>query len=616
MVLSTIDRLRERLAIPSPVRPVEPSYPAPIAPGPRVFVPPVVDGAGVCNETDHSTPVHMLTLLNVRSRGQYDRHEPERVLSLIPTPPDIPAPVLHAHSYSAHRARASPLKHGDYGRQTVEGLDKYSEMRAWGNGTAGSCKPLIEHVQNPDWQGQEQRFYDEYKGSTFDMEQQLEMVAMSLRGDQDEVAGVRRGLMMLQPFEGDVQNNGDQEQIAHDYLRQATKIESKGSPDDYLRKITEIESKVLKPDQLSSTWTAAQYTTAVCVCPWTATKKGELSLELNDTLDVSFLDSSDIVQDWWFAIKADKPHQSGSRTKIWRFPQDLGLLRQQSGYFPSKCVLIDTPQVPTTMPCNLNSPKQENKPPIRHQNPKQTSAGSVLEFSFPILQRDPTADPPLIPFADVPLWLPTWNKFSPRDKTFPVDKNFPVLDNVSPRDRTGHVRRGSEDFSSLPQLTSDADSQSDDTTFTASFTAVPSSGNFYANVINDSDVDSPSSSRPPSARSVNSPRSGNTLSLQHFHQDLRSFNSPQSGNALSLPHFQQVTSQSITAQTFGSTPQAEFRTVQIMRDPNAPPSGQSGIGLQYARPRNEMGAVHILALSTEVCVPDCIQASPQHLQKN
>ena len=54
-----------------------------------------------------------------------------------------------------------------------------------------------------DWLRQEPSPYDEWRGSAFDMEQQLEMVAWSLRGDQDEVAGVRKGLMMLQPFEND-----------------------------------------------------------------------------------------------------------------------------------------------------------------------------------------------------------------------------------------------------------------------------------------------------------------------------------------------------------------------------------------------------------------------------
>ncbi|KAJ1476766.1 hypothetical protein T484DRAFT_1823794 [Baffinella frigidus] len=39
-------------------------------------------------------------------------------------------------------------------------------------------------------------------GAPNEMEQQLEMMAMSLRGNQEEAEGVRKGLMMLQPFGG------------------------------------------------------------------------------------------------------------------------------------------------------------------------------------------------------------------------------------------------------------------------------------------------------------------------------------------------------------------------------------------------------------------------------
>jgi hypothetical protein len=47
-------------------------------------------------------------------------------------------------------------------------------------------------------------------------------------------------------------------------------------------------------------------------------------------------------------------------------------------------------------------------------------------------------------------------------------------------------------------------------------------------------------------------------------------------------------------------PQNEFRRVQLMRNPNAPPNTPAGIGVQFARPKGQMGACHILALSTEV----------------
>jgi len=38
-------------------------------------------------------------------------------------------------------------------------------------------------------------------GAPSEMEQKLDMMAMSLRGNQEEAEGVRKGLMMLQPFQ-------------------------------------------------------------------------------------------------------------------------------------------------------------------------------------------------------------------------------------------------------------------------------------------------------------------------------------------------------------------------------------------------------------------------------
>ena len=119
-------------------------------------------------------------------------------------------------------------------------------------------------------------------------------------------------------------------------------------PTDYMYQITLIENSVLKPEQANSSWISGQAITAVCIAPWSAQTNGQLSLDLHDTLDMSFFDVANMSHDWWFAIKADKQqidHNSHSAPRIWRFPQDFGLLRKQSGYFPSKCVrLISAPQ--------------------------------------------------------------------------------------------------------------------------------------------------------------------------------------------------------------------------------------------------------------------------------
>ena len=692
MVMSTIDRLREQLALPSPVRPVEPSYPAPMVPNavssPRVFVPPASHGAqGYGEKEPPGIPAPVLNHPNVRKHGEYGRNQNQLSQPSIPAPPDMPAPVLHPHALP----RGS-CKYGEIARPAVEGLDNYSEMRA-GSSVPGSYN---DHGLAHDWQGQEQYPYDNYKGSALDMEQQLEMVAMSLRGDQDEAAGVRRGLMMLQPFENDgcgeqdrfpesgdqgysprmlsrgpsiMTNAGDPPHSPRMLSRQAsadpayspdtlfrqgsgdqgyspqmlsrrasheTGVSPRGmprasaSPTDYLRHIAAMESSVLKPDQISSTWTAAQGITAVCIAQWAARTSGELSLELNDTLDMSFFDASYMSQEWWFAIKADKQQQGASR--VWRFPQDLGLLRNQAGYFPSRCVrLVGAPQPPqpsTPAPPSVNVQKPEQRQPVRQVNttPVSVPVQASPEISFPILNHDPTLDPPMVPFSNVPLWLPTWSrlaveKVSPRDKTEKVDKA-----DKTPRDN----KRDSQDFDSLPLITSASD-VSEDTTF--SFTPVASSVNLAGNGMTDSDLDSPAVSRPLSARSA---QSGTSLGLPPFQQapfssDTGSNNGTNFGNQPGSPRLQTSQQEMMSALSSephmlaaltgapatsvpifsseqgapqpGGAPQPEFRSVQIMRNPDAPPNTSAGIGLQFARPRGEMGACHILAVSTEVSCP-------------
>ena len=594
--MSTIDRLREQLAIPSPVRPLEPNYPAPISPGPRIFVPP--DSLGYGEREPPRIPAPVLSHLHALSgeSGAYQSH-------FIPPslPPDIPAPILHRHALRS----ASPQK--GYGKPAMDGLDMYGEIHAWEASPEGH------------------EFGDEFRASALDMEQQLEMVAMSLRGDQDEADGVRKGLMMLQPFESD--SNRGEERNLEVHLRQGSRdhgispqmlprpfsSDSLSSPPDtpripacppdYLRQIAAVESSVLKSDQVSSSWTAARGITATCIVAWTARTNEELSISIGDTLDMSFIDASCMSQDWWFAILADKQHQSGSR--LWRFPQDLGLLRKQSGYFPSKCVRLTGSPAPGNPQIVVNSPKSEFKSSARHSTmtQPQASAAPAMQFSFPILQRDPSIDPPLVPFVNVPLWLPTWNKSSPKVGDGALrDTNRVTSQEHFQKD----AKPEPEDFDSLPLITSTSD-QSEETTF--SFTPVPSLHNFAGNVINDSDIDSPAVSCPVSARSATSPRSG-LPKLPLFQSSNAASNGTLESHALQdwgLGNLEQAkTDETREMQVLPQTlqdehsSQVEYRTVQIMRNPNVLPTMPAGIGLQFARPRGEMGACHILAISTEV----------------
>ena len=616
MVMSTIDLLREQLAIPSPARPLpaEPNYPAPASPGPRFFVPPADDGGlryGEREPPDIPAPV----LSHLKSwAGNSEKGPTEHVPLSIPGPPDMPAPVLHSH------APRSGQHTGGYGRPAVEGLDDYGEMQGWGG-----------QVEAEDYEPAAERFahehsHDELRGTALDMEQQLEMVAMSLRGDQDEAAGVRRGLLMLQPFEAprvgasSADSEAERDQTVHSRQGPAPPrrprsdpVESpRGAPQvpacptDHLHQIAAIESSVLKPSQVSSTWTAGQGLTAVCVVPWAARTKGELSLEMNETLDMSFFDASCMEQDWWFAFKADK-QQTGSR--LWRFPQDLGVLRKQAGYFPSKCVRLKGVQIPGSTAADGQRPldqrtaaiaraPSEHKPAARQSSLSPALSAQASHISFPVLQPDPTIDPPLVPFANVPLWLPTWGKVSKPGENSPRDTPRDTPKDYTPRDR----KRDSEE--SLPLITSATDQT--DTTF--AFTPIGSI-NFAANVINDSDVDSPAASGPVSARSAEG--SGAAVSLPVVPQKLDPGvpdNTGVSDNNVSANGVQDhylINGGHSGAQRSGNdhgAPQNEFRRVQLMRNPNAPQNTPAGIGLQFARPKGQMGACHILALSTDVSV--------------
>ena len=627
MVMSTIDRLREQLAIPSPARPVpaEPNYPAPVSPGPRLFVPPADDGVlryGDREPPDMPAPVlaHQYSWAGDSGKG-HERHASPAISGA----PDMPAPVLHHHASSPH----------NFGRPAMEGIEEYSEMPGWREeGEAEAYGPFA---------GQRARelAYDELRGSALDMEQQLEMVAMSLRGDQDEAAGVRKGLMMLQPFQASADSDSEYEQLASSrQIPPAQRLAAPSTspqfgprpsssdpscdplasprgapqvltcPTDYLQQIAVIETSVLKPGQVASTWTAAQGVTAVCVIPWSARTTGELSIELNETLDMSFFDASCMEQDWWFAVKADK-EQTGSR--FWRFPQDLRLLRKQAGYFPSKCVRLKGDKIPGPTVAEVQRPSGqstaakaqktfEHKPAARQTSLSPRLPAHSSPISFPVLQPDPTVDPPLVPFANVPLWLPTWAKVSPRlGDDVPQGTPRDTPRDCTPRDR----KRDSEE--SLPMITSATDQT--DTTF--AFTPVASSANLAGHVINDSDVESPAASGPVSARSSHSQESGAALSLPQplASEDPHPSNpgplkiQPDTALETGESDGHRITPLNAVPQLSGDlqrAPQDELRRVQIMRNPSAPPNAPAGIGLQFARPRGQMGACHILALSTEV----------------
>ena len=215
-----------------------------------------------------------------------------------------------------------------------------------------------------------------------------------------------------------------------------------------------------------------------------------------------------------------------------------------------------------------------------------------------MLQPDPTIDPPLVPFANVPLWLPTWAKVSKPGENSPRDTPRDTPKDYTPRDR----KRDSEE--SLPLITSATDQT--DTTF--AFTPIGSI-NFAANVINDSDVDSPAASGPVSARSAEG--SGAAVSLPVVQQKLDPGvpdNTGVSDNNVSANGVQDhhlSNGGHLGAERSGNdhgAPQNELRRVQLMRNPNAPQNTPAGIGLQFARPKGQMGACHILALSTDVSV--------------
>ena len=516
MVVSTFDRLREQLALPMPAKPVEPRYPAPTKPSPRPFLPPTsgTDGYG---EQGASR----------REVMDSDDDRPHSLLgsSLFPDPPDLPAPVLHWHASRTSMG-------GRYLRPTVpQGLDHYSEhgARSFGAGARSAAPDTSQSASAVGYEGPQRDWQDyrntqdtsmnDWRGPAFDMEQQLEMVAWSLR-DQDEAhtRGVRRGLMMLQPFSKEFGGDGERVHTsqsvpdASPMWNQSDSLRSLSDtqrlpvcPTDYLRQVAAIERVVLRPEDMSSTWVSGEGITALCITPWSARASGQLSLQPNDVLDMSFFDSASLSQEWWFAVKAHKQHvdREQSDSRVWRFPQDLGVLRKQSGYFPSKCVrLVAAPQKQSSMP--------EQQPFVQNGRPE----------TFPILQPDPLNDPPLIPFANVPLWLPTW---SPRGEV--------------PSRESGE---------SFPAITSASEHSQETFAMTAGTT--------------------------PSASYLNLQEQGAIATADCSSRNLSS----------EFP---------------------DCRTVQILRNPDALPGTAAGIGLQFARPRGQMGACHVLALKDDM--PAC-----------
>ena len=321
--------------------------------------------------------------------------------------------------------------------------------------------------------------------------------------------------MMLQPFSKEFGGDGERSHTsqsvpdASPMWNQSDSLRSLPDtqrlpvcPTDYLRQVAAIERAVLRPEDMSSTWVSGEGITALCITPWSARASGQLSLQPNDVLDMSFFDSASLSQEWWFAVKAHKQHvdREQSDSRVWRFPQDLGVLRKQSGYFPSKCVrLVAAPQKQSSMP--------EQQPFVQNGRPE----------TFPILQPDPLNDPPLIPFANVPLWLPTW---SPRGEV-------PIRDSGE----------------SFPAITSASEHSQETFAMTAGTT--------------------------PSASNLNLQEQAAIASADCSSRNLSS----------EFP---------------------DCRTVQILRNPNALPGTAAGIGLQFARPRGQMGPCHVLALKDDM----------------
>jgi len=423
MVMSTFDKLREQLSLPSPSRPVEPTYPAPALPGGCVLS---EDGRGLERYGVGSVP-YGKGAEQGSYKSQLDRPQ-------IPPPPDVQAPILHPHMHHPRQAE-SARPHG-YGRPAVEGLDNYGEMHPSEANlpvTSISSRSAGEGYGNTASRRARQDL------TAASMEQQLELVAVSLRGDQDEAAGVRKGLMMLQ--------------ACHD----------------------EKDAPTVRSDQ-----------------------------------------------------------KAGARS-----------------------------------------------PTLRGHSREE-----IQRLSFPVLLRDPAADPPLVPFIDVPLWLPTWHKTTP-DRT--------------PSDKT----RETEELDSLPLITSASD-QSEETTLT--FTPGADSPVFASNTANESVLDSPAillqnseQSQNLAFSSISAPAQTASQNIDTHSQDTDKHNS----SKRDLPAMQMLPPPTPDSTTTRLPMQAAdtldpFRNVHVMRDPSVPQNTLGGIGLQFARPRGQMGPAHILAMTSEV----------------
>jgi hypothetical protein len=124
--------------------------------------------------------------------------------------------------------------------------------------------------------------------SPSEMEQQLEMMATSLRGDQEEAEGVRKGLLMLQPL----QHNGGGA-LARSRGRETRSAEDVDAdrvlgecPGDYLSHVAAIEDAMLE----AGSWVSgAQGMNAVCVRPWPGSGT-QIALEAGDVIDISLMD--------------------------------------------------------------------------------------------------------------------------------------------------------------------------------------------------------------------------------------------------------------------------------------------------------------------------------------
>jgi len=292
------------------------------------------------------------------------------------------------------------------------------------------------------------------RGEETVMEDQLELVAMSLRGDQDEAEGVRKGLLMLQQFPEEksrekgvpvkkvfTRSSLQETDYSSSLASPGSSDESKASesedlpacPSDFVARLAMLESCVLP----AQTWIFGSEMKARCVETWKAHNKGQLSISKDEVLDVSFHDFKSQGMDWIFGVKI-----GNHETRTMRFPGDLSLLRKSCGYFPFRNVHLFNARDPNfSLPDHIPGKQEEE----------------------------------LVPLADVPLW----REQTAHGKENSLDAIFQQLGASSTDMGGGEVEQhnlsniwddsGHDPDSSLPVITPTTDrSESTNTTTTLS----------------------------------------------------------------------------------------------------------------------------------------------------